>query len=154
RERTPPMLDTRNHVLRPAALEDEWVVAYSTAQPGAWPEERFTSDVWQDPSDLLQAALPPGALLGSEVAAARLGAPIRPAEALVRLPPEARREFIRQGRLRRAPDGLIRARPAFWKMPPEGTDGLAPRPLLRADLLLEDDPRIDEIRAQLFGDAR
>lgn len=154
RERTPPMIDTRNHVLRPAALENEWIAAYSTAQPTAWPEERFTSDAWHDPSDLLQAELPPGALLGSELAAARLGAPIRPTEALVHLPPETRREFIRQGRLRRASDGPIRARPTIWKTPPEGTDGLAPRPLLRADLLLEDDPRVDEIRAQLFGDAR
>lgn len=154
RERTPPMLDTSNHVLRPAALENEWIAAYSTAQPSAWPEERFTSDVWPDPSDLLQAELPPGALLGSELAAARLGAPIRPAEALVHLAPEARREFIRRGRLRRASDGPIRIRPTFWATSPEGTDGLAPRPLLRADLLLEDDPRVDEIRAQLFGDAR
>ncbi|ASK66171.1 hypothetical protein CFK39_10510 [Brachybacterium avium] len=153
RERTPSMLDTSNLVLRPAALEDEWVVAYSAVQPTAWPETRFTSDVWHDPSDLLKADLPQGALLGSELAAAQLGAPIRPSEALVHLPPEARPEFIRQGRLRRSIEGPVRIRPTLWTSPPPGSDGLAPRPLLRADLLLEDDPRVDEIRAQLFGDA-
>lgn len=154
RERTPAMLDKNNQVLRPAALEDEWVAAYSTMQPSTWPEERFTSDIWKDPSDLLEVELPHGALLGSELAAARLGAPIRPSQALVHLPPDARRNLIRQGRLRRAPDGLVRIRPTFWKSPPTGEEGVVPRPLLRADLLLEDDPRLDEIRAQLFGDTR
>lgn len=154
RERTPPMLDKNYQVLRPAALEDEWVAAYTALQPSTWPEERFTSDVWKNPSDLLKEKLPDGALLGSELAAARLGAPIRPSQALIHLPPEARRDLIRQGRLRRAQDGPVRIRPTFWNIPPNGEDGVAPRPLLRADLLLEDDPRLDEIRAQLFGDTR
>lgn len=152
RERTPPMLDKNNHVLRPSALEDEWVAAYAAMQPRAWPEERFTSDLWTEPSDLFQLDLPAGALFGSELAAVRLGAPLRPSEALIHLPPGYRREFIRRGRLRTAPDGPIRIRPTFWEKPPESAGDVAPRPLLRADLLLEDDPRIDEIRAQLFGD--
>lgn len=154
RERTPPMLDKSNQVLRPAALEDEWVAAYASIQPSVWPEERFTSDIWRDPTDLLHAKLPDGGLLGSELAAVRLGAPIRPSQALVHLPPDARRDFIRQGRLRKASDGPVRIRPIFWGAPPAGTDGVAPAPLLRADLLLEDDPRLDEIRVQLFGDRR
>lgn len=148
------MLDKNNRALRPAALEDEWVAAYSTMQPSTWPEERFASDIWNRPSDLLKVELPHGALLGSELAAVRLGAPVRPSQALVHLPPDARPDLIRQGRLRRAPDGPVRLHPTFWKIPPTGTDRVAPRPLLRADLLLEDDPRLDEIRAQLFGDER
>ncbi|MGP9845907.1 hypothetical protein [Brachybacterium sp. 107] len=90
RERNPPMLDESNQVLRSAALEDEWVAAHSTLQPRVWPKERFTSDIWKDPSDLIPAQLSDGALLGSELAAAHLGAPIRPSGALVHLPPEAR----------------------------------------------------------------
>ncbi|MGP9845906.1 type IV toxin-antitoxin system AbiEi family antitoxin [Brachybacterium sp. 107] len=60
--------------------------------------------------------------------------------------------MIRRGRLRRADNGPIRLRPTFWEKPPVGADGIAPKPLLRADLLLEDDPRIDEIWTHLFGD--
>lgn len=127
RERTPAMLDKENHVLRPAALENEWVAAYSTLQPHAWPEERYTSDIWNSPSDLLDAELPPGVLLGSELAAVRLGAPIRPAEALVHLPTTARREVIRQGRLRRADDGMVRIRPAFWDTSCGGSGRTCPR---------------------------
>lgn len=155
RDRTPPMLEGKSYqLLRPSAIEDEWISAYSAMQPSAWPEERFDSDIWQHPSDLLEAELPPGALLGSEAAAARLGAPIRPASALIHLDGSAseRRNLIRQGRLRQADNGMVRIRPAFWKtlpMPPE--NGTAPRLLIRADLLLEDDPRVDEIRTQFFG---
>lgn len=150
RERTPPTLDKSNTVLRPTALEDDWVSAYSEMQPRVWPEERFSSDIWKNPSDLLNEELPPGALFGSELAAAQLGAPIRPASALVHLPPSTRRQFIRQGKLRRDDDGTIRIRPAFWETLPPGMGRTAPRPLLKADLLLEDDPRIDEIRSELF----
>src|SRR5699024_12731810 len=84
-------------------------------QPRAWPEERFTSDIWRSPMDLLDEHLPPGALLGSELAAAQLGAPIRPATALIHLPLTARPQLIRRGRLRRDDDGPIRIRPAFWR---------------------------------------
>lgn len=150
RERTPPTLDTSNTILRPAALEDDWVSAYSEMQPRVWPEERFSSDIWENLSDLLNEDLPPGALFGSELAAAQLGAPLRPASALVHLPLSARQQFIRQGRLRREEDGPVRIRPAFWEMLPSDIGRTAPRPLLKADLLLENDPRIDEIHTQLF----
>lgn len=154
RERTPPMLDENTRLLRPEALQNEWVAAYATAQPGTWPEERFISAIWKTPSDLLRAELPSGALLGSELAAVRLGASLRPAEALLHVPPEERGDVIRRGRLRHAEDGPIRLRPTFWATPPAGHRGVAPRPLLAADLLLEDDPRLDEIRVDLCGGAR
>lgn len=150
RERTPRMVGPSNAVLRPRELEHEWVSAYSEMQPRAWPEERFTSDIWRSPMDLLDEHLPPGALLGSELAAAQLGAPIRPATALIHLPLTARPQLIRRGRLRRDDDGPIRIRPAFWEELLPGIVRTAPSPLLQADLLLEDDPRIDEIRKELF----
>ncbi|WP_113905278.1 MULTISPECIES: type IV toxin-antitoxin system AbiEi family antitoxin [Brevibacterium] len=155
RERVPPILDEEgNEFLRLSALEDEWISAYSAMQPSAWPEERFTSDVWKNPSDVLDAVLPPGALLGSEIAAARLGAPIRPASALIHFDGDAHqwKALTRQGRLRRAEDGWIRIRPALWKtLPVPPKNGTAPKLLIRADLLLENDPRLDEIRTQYFG---
>lgn len=156
RERTPPMLQRKDsQLLRAAALEREWISAYTAMQPSAWPEERFTSAVWTTPSELLETSLPANALLGSEAAAARLGAPIRPGSVLIHFNGDtrARRELIQQGRLRRADDGMIRLRPAFWKIPPvPPVNETAPRLLVRADLLLEDDPRIDEIRSEYFGD--
>ncbi|SDS00524.1 hypothetical protein SAMN04489751_1003 [Brevibacterium sandarakinum] len=156
RERTPPMLQGKhNQLLRASALEREWISAYTAMQPSIWPEERFTSTVWRTPSELLEAPLPPNALLGSEAAAARLGAPIRPASVLIHFDGDARarRELIQQGRLRRADDGMIRLRPACWKVPPVPPfNQKAPRLLVRADLLLEDDPRIDEIRSEYFED--
>ena len=154
RERTPPMLDVRTRLLRPGALQDEWIAAYTAMQADVWPEERFTSATWTAPSDVLAAELPPGTLVGSELAATQLGASLRPAAALLHVPPEERHDVIRLGRLRRAEDGPIRLRPAFWTTPPTGARGIAPRPLLIADLLLEDDPRLDEIRVDLYGAAR
>lgn len=158
RERTPPLLEGRhNTLLRKPTLEHEWISAYSAMQPTAWPEERFTSDIWKKPSDLLDASLSPNALFGSETAAACLGAPIRPASVLIHLGGDAseRRDLIRQGRLRKDERGMIRIRPAIWKNPPVPSNNrTAPRLLVRADLLLEDDPRIDEIRTQFFGDDR
>ncbi|UVI36881.1 type IV toxin-antitoxin system AbiEi family antitoxin [Brevibacterium spongiae] len=152
RDRTPPMVEgKRNNLLRRDALEREWISAYSAQQPTAWPEERFTSDLWATPNDVLDAVLPEGALFGSEVAAARLGAPIRPATALIHVDTDdrARRELIRRGRLRKDEHGTIRLRPALWRTPPVPTvDHTVPRLLIRADLLLEDDPRTDEISAE------
>lgn len=154
RERTPPLLQGKdNQLLRASTLERDWISAYTAMQPRAWPEERFTSDVWATPADVLAAELPPNALLGSEAAASRLGAPIRPSTVLIHVDADARRSLIRQGRLRRSDEGMIRLRPAFWKAPPvPSLDATPPRLLVRADLLLEDDPRIDEIRSEYFGD--
>lgn len=154
RERTPPLLQGKdNQLLRASTLERDWISAYTAMQPRAWPEERFTSDIWATPADVLAADLPPNALLGSEAAASRLGAPIRPTTVLIHVDTDARRSLIRQGRLRRADDGMIRLRPAFWKTPPvPSPEATPPRLLVRADLLLEDDPRIDEIRTEYFGD--
>lgn len=156
RERRPPMLDaSTSTVLRAAALEEEWVSAYSALQPEAWPEERFSSDVWSSPATAMAADLPPTAVLGSEAAAARLGAPIRPESVLFHLDadsPSTRTELIRRGRLRPAEDGMVRLRTAPWaNLPAPLRNGVAPRILLRADLLLEDDPRLDEISTQHFG---
>ncbi|GAA1927558.1 hypothetical protein GCM10009689_02840 [Brevibacterium antiquum] len=64
-----------------------------------------------------------------------------------------RRELIRQGRLRKDERGMIRIRPAIWtNSPVPAFNETVPRLLIRAGLLLEDDPRIDEIRTQFFGD--
>ena len=88
-------------------------------------------------------------------AAARLGAPIRPESVLFHLDadsPTTRTELIRRGRLRPAEDGMVRLRTAPWaNLPAPLRNGVAPRILLRADLLLEDDPRLDEISTQHFG---
>lgn len=158
RERTPPMLQGRdNQLLRTSALAQEWISAYTAMQPRFWPEERFTSEIWTSPAEVLETTLPAHALLSSEAAAARLGAPIRPASVLMHFDGDARarRELIRQGRLRKADDGMIRIRPTLWKTPPvPPEDGTVPRLLIRADLLLEDDPRLDEIRSEYFGDDR
>lgn len=154
RERTPSMLGPKSDLLRPDDLEDDWVAAYAAVQASAWPEERFSSSLWSTPSDLLDVELPVGALLGSELAAVQHGASLRPSQALVHLPQEGRSQLIRQGRLRASADGFVRVRPAIWASLPGGTGAIAPRPLLRADLRLEDDPRIDELRSSLFGGRR
>lgn len=157
RDRTPPFLEgRRNDITRPAVLEREWISAYSAQQPVAWPDERFTSDIWTLPKDLSEIDLPPGALFGSEVAAARLGASIRPAEAVIYVDGDStRRELIRLGRLRKDENGTIRLRPALWRIPPAPTENhTVPRLLIRADLLLEDDPRTDEISAEFAGGRR
>lgn len=158
RERTPPFLEGRhNDLTRPDVLEREWISAYSAQQPAAWPEERFTSGVWTIPEGLLNIPLPEGALFSSEVAAARLGASIRPASVLIHVDGDdrTRKELIRHGRLRRDETGMIRLRPALWRIPPIPTEGqTVPRLLIRADLLLEDDPRTDEISAEFRGNDR
>ena len=157
RDRTPPFLEGRhNDITRPAALEREWISAYSAQQPVVWPDERFTSDIWASPRDLSEINLPPGALFGSEVAAAHLGASIRPAEAVIYVDGDStRRELIRLGRLRKDENGTIRLRPALWRIPPAPTENqTVPRLLIRADLLLEDDPRTDEISAEFAGGRR
>lgn len=156
RERTPPMLDGRhNDLTRPDIVEREWISAYSAHQPTAWPEERFASDLWNKPTDLLEVTLPPGAHFSSEIAAAKLGAPIRPATALIHIDDErTRRDMIRLGRLRKDENGPIRLRPAMWRIPPVPTEKqTVPRLLISADLLLENDPRADEIRAE-FREAK
>lgn len=54
RERTPPTVEGRhNDLMRQETLDREWICAYSAQQPGAWPNERFTSDIWALPTDLL-----------------------------------------------------------------------------------------------------
>lgn len=151
RERTPPVLEgRRKELVRREVLEREWISAYSAQQPTAWPEERFTSDIWSKPTDLLEATLPPGALFSSEVAAARLGASIRPVSPLIHVHGDrTRRELIRLGRLRKDDTGTVRLRPAFWRSPAvPAEEQTVPRLLIRADLLLEDDPRTDELSAE------
>lgn len=118
RERTPPFLEgRRNDLTRPDVLEREWISVYSAQQPAAWPEQRFTSDVWTIPDGILNVPLPEGALFSSEVAAVRLGASIRPASVLIHVDGDdrTRKELIRHGRLRRDENGMIRLRPALWR---------------------------------------
>src|SRR5699024_5859380 len=158
RERTPPFLEgRRNDLTRPDVLEREWISVYSAQQPAAWPEQRFTSDVWTIPDGIVNVPLPEGALFSSEVAAVRRGASIRPASVLIHVDRDdrTRKELIRHGRLRRDENGMIRLRPALWRIPPVPTEGqTVPRLLIRADLLLEDDPRTDEISAEFRGNDR
>lgn len=158
RERTPPVLKGRhNELLSKVALEREWISAYSAMQPTAWPEERFTSDVWKRPTEVLDTELPPCAYFSSEAAAARLDDSIRPTSVLIHVDggDRRRRELIRHGRLRKDENGMIRIRPAFWKKPPVPLfKQTVPRLLIRADLLLDDDPRLEEISAQFLSDPR
>ena len=132
-------------LIRPEVLRDQWTAAYLSIQPEAWPDETYSSSLWASPGDVLDADLPAGALIGSELAASRHGAPIRPTTALIHCPPTSRQKLIAAGRLRRDPQGFITVRPAFWA--PELVHGArtAPSFLVRADLLLEDDPRLTEI---------
>ncbi|RNI20894.1 type IV toxin-antitoxin system AbiEi family antitoxin [Flexivirga caeni] len=159
RERTPPLLAPDGYeLLDTHRLEAEWLSAYTALQPTTWPDERYSSSTWRTALDVVRAtALPPGALLSSEAAAARLGAPIRPTTALFYVDDggTGRRDLITQGRLRRDEEGTISIRPAFWRLTPSPPEKqTVPRLLLRADLLLEDDPRIDEIRRKFFDERR
>src|SRR5699024_1886381 len=158
RERTPPFLEGRhNDLTRPDVLEREWISAYSAQQPAAWPEERFTSGVWTIPEGLLNIPLPEGALFSSEVAAAQLGASIRPASVLIHVDGDdrTRKELIRHGRLRRDETGMIRLRPALWRIPPIPTEGQTVPPLLiRADLLLEAEGPADDLAAECRRNGR
>lgn len=154
RERKPAVIDRNNHLVRAEALEEEWISSYTALQPRTWPEERFSSGAWDTPRALLEARLPPGVLLGSELAAVQRGARLRPSEALLHVPADARRDTIRLGKLRRSDDGWIRLRPTFWGPHCPGVGTRAPDPLIRADLLLDDDPRLQEVSAHLFGAAR
>lgn len=143
--RTSGHLDEQRRLRRPDDLAYQWTAAYTAAQPEAWPDETYSSSRWNAAVDVLDAELPDGALLGSELAAFRHGASIRPMTALVHCPQEGRADLIRSGRLRRDPKGTIAVRPAFWT--PELVQGArtAPPFLVRADLLLADDPRLTEI---------
>ncbi|SDB80364.1 hypothetical protein GA0111570_102154 [Raineyella antarctica] len=143
--RTSGHTGTDGPLRRPDQLRDQWTAAYVAVQPAVWPDETYSSPRWGAVTDLLEADLPDGALIGSELAAFRHGASIRPTTALVHCPPAARKELITAGRLRRDPQGPIRVRSAFWR--PELVVGArtAPPFLVRADLLLADDPRLTEI---------
>lgn len=152
RDRTPALLGSDGRLLHPELLEDEWVMAYAALQPRAWPEEHFTSTSWGTPRDVLDAQLPPGVALGSELAAAAGGASIRPTTALIHVPGAQRGEVLRAGRLRSDANGSIRLRPAPWVARNGPEDAPLPRALLRADLLLEDDPRTDAIARELRGE--
>ncbi|WP_344357716.1 type IV toxin-antitoxin system AbiEi family antitoxin [Brachybacterium phenoliresistens] len=151
REQRPPMIEVDGTLRLPGELEDAWIRAYASTRPA---EESYTSSVWNSPQDLLDAPLPRGAVLGSELAAEEGGAPIRAGSALVHVPDEVRSDVIRLGRLRPQDGGWIRLRTAPWSVDLLADRRTAPRPLLRADLLLEDDPRLAEIASSLFGIAR
>lgn len=150
RER-PGMLEADGRIRRAGELEDEWVRAYVAGAPA---EETFSSSVWTAPQDLLDIDLPTGAVLGSEIAAEAGHAPIRAGSALIHAPAEVRSDVIRLGRLRPDPEGMIRLRRPPCTAALLEVHTSAPRPLLRADLLLEDDPRLDEIAADIFGSSR
>ncbi|WP_169721432.1 type IV toxin-antitoxin system AbiEi family antitoxin [Brevibacterium album] len=132
-------------------LAQDWMRAYLRTQPAAWPAKRFESARWSSPADVLHADLPSGCAIGSELAASAAGAAIRPAGALIYVPEDAWGAVLKSGRLRAAEAGMVELRTAFWS--PELLDGARCTPplLTRADLLLEDDPRLDDVAAQMKG---
>ncbi len=142
-------LDDDGRVMRTRPLVDAWTAAYVETQPTMWPSKHYASDLWTDVRHLTSEDLPTGCLFSSELAAHHEGLPIRPATALVYCPTDRRTELIKAGRLRQDPRGSIAVRPTFWSpaMLPDVTE--APRFLIRADLLLEDDPRLEDLAREL-----
>ena len=142
-------LNDDGKVTRQQPLVDAWTAAYIETQPTMWPSKHYVSDKWTDVRHLTSKDLPTGCLFSSELAAHHQGAPIRPATALVYCPTDRRTELIKVGRLRHDPRGSIAVRPTFWSpaMLPDVTE--APRFLIRADLLLEDDPRLEDLAREL-----
>lgn len=148
RSAVPPYLDADMTVLRHHDLVAAWTSAYVTVQPAAWPDEHYSSGAWGSPRDVLADELPEGCVVSSEASAAAMGLPIRPVSSLIHCPQEVLPALIRAGRLRRDPEGDVIVRPALWGE--ALTIGpLAPSWLVRADLLLDDDPRLREIAAQI-----
>ncbi len=138
-------LDEHRRLRRPDELGYQWTAAYVAAQPEAWPDETYSSSRWNEVVDVLDAALPDGALLGAELAAFRHGSSVRPTTALIHCPPGGRADLIRSGRLRHDSRGPIVVRPAFWTTELVQGARTAPPFLVRADLLLADDPRLTDI---------
>lgn len=138
-------LDQEGRISHREPLMTRWTAAYLETQPMAWPSEHFTSSAWDSVADLESDSLPPGCLVSSELAAHHRGFPVRPTTALVHCLPEHRNDVIRSGRLRPDPAGNIALRPAFWSADLFPADTETPDFLIRADLLLEGDPRLDDI---------
>lgn len=142
-------LDDDGEVTRPQPLVDAWTASYIETQPTMWPSKHYNSDLWTNVTHLTSDDLPSGCLFSSEIAAHHQGLPIRPATALVYCPPDRRTELIKAGRLRHDSRGAIAVRSPFWSpaMLPDVTE--VPRFLIRADLLLEDDPRLENLAREL-----
>ncbi|MFK5647499.1 type IV toxin-antitoxin system AbiEi family antitoxin [Ornithinimicrobium sp. LYQ121] len=137
-------------VRRPAALRDRWTEAFLVHRDALATPQRFTSDRWKRPHDVLQAKLPHGAYLGSEVAAAARGLSIRPETGLIYCSSPVRNEVIVQGRLRADPVGWLEIRSTFWSKNLLGVESqVVPDLLIRADLLSEADPRLTALAREL-----
>lgn len=128
------------------ALVDRWTEAYLVYRDELAPAQRFDSDRWSSPEELLAQGLPDGALLSSEAAAHRQGRSIRPETALIYCPPQARKDLIRSGRLRPSDLGWVQLRRTFWDGALFDHDATeVPDFLVRADLLAEGDPRLTQL---------
>lgn len=121
-------------------LVDRWTEAYLVLGEEMSPVQRFTSDRWASPQDVLPS-LPDGVFVGSELAAHVDGLSIRPETALIYAWTKGRQDLLRAGRLRPAEDGWVRVREPFWQPGLLGRGHRLPDFLIRADLLAEGDPR-------------
>lgn len=142
-------LDRDGQVSRPKPLVDAWTAAYIETQPVMWPSDRYASQAWKKATDLTRQDLPPGCLVSSELAAHRHGMSIRPSTALIYCPRDRLTDVIRAGRLRHDPEGSVALRQTFWSsdMFPDASE--VPNFLIRADLLLDDDPRLEDIAREV-----
>lgn len=126
----------------PALLAHRWTEAYLTIQPEVWPSTFYSSARWATPLDIIDSELPGGCLISSELAAHRVGASIRPTTASIYVPSEQKSKLLKAGQLRRDPEGFVSLRPTFWNDALLAGTTIVPPLLMRADLLLEDDPRL------------
>lgn len=132
---------------RTALLFEGWLAGYLADRRLQEPEATFEHHVgWADETGVREAMAAAGAVVGGEDAAALLGLPLRGASGIVyALASPA--PVVRAARLRRTDDGHLQWRKKWWLTSDES--GVAPTPLVYADLLASDDPRQSEIAAEL-----
>lgn len=135
---------------RRGALLDRWTEAYLVQRDSLGAAQTFSTDLWASAADVMEAALPHGALLGSELGARAEGHSIRPVTALFYCGEQARQDLIRAGRLRPDDTGWVEVREAFWAAELLGVDArTVPAFLIRADMLAAGDPRLTALARTL-----
>lgn len=145
-----PVTDALEDVSR---LQRQWIDAYLGSNL-RHAERRFRSDVgW--PARFTTAMLnelQPDITASGELAARLAGYSIRPVTASFYVREGSAASLIKAGRLRKDPGGPISIQTRFWSEEIEPVPGIAPLPVVLADLLGIRDPRLDNLAAELIHD--
>jgi hypothetical protein len=130
-------------------LLNEWEVAYAALARPKLDSERYSTGLDASP-DWKSVDIGPG-LWSADIGAQQLVGTVKPvnAQLYVRIDQRSplRRRLFREQHLRNDPDGPIEILNKFWDLPEKDKLGIAPWPIIYADLLRTGDARAVEVAA-------